>query len=944
MTGRDEKVVALRPRQKRTRVHHRMRFGTTLVAVSLLAGTLASLSFTAPASAAGSVTLTPIAIGFPSPNGIGYYAPSNSLVLSVNYPKGKPNNFDIVNSVGTFTPFGTISGLTNEVYIAAIQNSACQNGFTTGDLYFGTGVPGVIAKLSSNGTVLTNPWVTLPGETGLIRGGLYQDLACVAGGDLIVTTNAGDVWRVTASGTATEVASGFGGKFLEGPVTVPVDPARYGPWSGQILAADESNGVVWSIDPTTGKTGRSDIQGGLKIGHAEGVMVVPPNENFFGVDFGARTLLAAPASQFTGVVGDVVVATEQSGKLWDVVWNGTAFVEQDLLTKDAGQWEGTTFAAAGLPGINATTSITTSLSGGGKTGATISVPPSTAVTDAATLSGANSATATGTVTYNVYSDSACSVSAGSGGTVNVTAGSVPASSAVTLSAPGTYYWQASYSGDTSNAASTSTCGSEIETVTGLPTPSVTTAVQSGGQTVTSVPLGSSVSDQATVSGTAGTPTGTVTFTFFSNGTCTAPGTPDGTGTLSGGVATSAAEVPTATGSYSFMASYGGSSAYSSASGTCEMFTVTSSTVKTSLSETPSATTVTSGTPVTFTYDESNTGTAPITNVTVTGSSCGQATLITSSDGNTKTLDPGATWTFTCTETLSNTNSSTITVTDVATATGTANGTAAPPETAQAKVKVKPAPPCGLAVAVSPNPLVETGQSEVHGVVQVEACPGFAGDAVNIASSQLSASSATVTYEDLQGGTPSDPHMSSNDIQAILDDDGNATVVVDGFDCAPGQSVFDASMTVAPFLTALTTLKAEAPVVTASGVAGSPNPEVETGDTSSSGDSSVYAVFYVETDPVYAEQTVEISSPQLEAGCIRGWRWEPGNGGTAISGTGVNAGPRATTILDNDGNAVFVFKGSSSAAQTAVVTADVLAGTHTTYVTTYTVLPPQVTPS
>jgi len=928
----------------RTPIHHRMRLGTTLLAASLLAGTLASLAVTAPASAAGSVTLTPIAIGFPSPNGIGYYAPSNSLILSVNYPKGKPNSFDIVNSTGTFTPFGTVSGLTNEVYLAAIRNSPCQDGFTTGDLYFGTGVPGVIAKLSSNGTVLTNPWVTLPGETGLLRGGLYQDLACVAGGDLIVTTNAGDVWRVNAAGTATELASGFGAKFLEGPVTVPVDPARYGPWSGQILAGDESNGVVWSIDPTTGKTGRSDVEGGLKVGHAEGVLVVPPDENFFGVDFGARTLQAAPASEFTGVVGDVLVFTEQSGKLYDITWTGSAFVEKDLLTKDADQWEGTTFAPAGLPGIKATTSITTSLSGGGTTGATISVPPSTAVTDAATVTGANISTATGTVTYNVYSDSACTVSAGSGGTVNVTAGSAPGSSAVTLSAAGTYYWQASYSGDTNNAASTSVCGSETETVTGLPTPTVTTSVQSSGQSVTSVPAGSTVSDQATVSGLSGTPTGTVAFTFFSNGTCTAPGTPDGTGTLSAGVATSTAEVPATAGSYSFLASYGGDSAYSRATGTCEPFTVTSLTVKTSLTEAPSASTVTSGTPVTFTYGESNTGTAPITNVTVTGSSCGQATLITSSDGNTTTLDPGATWTFTCTETLSNTGSSTITVTDTATATGTANGAAAPPETAQAKVKVKPAPPCGIAVSVSPNPLVETGPSEVHAVVQVEACPGFAGDAVDIASSQLSTSCATVTFENLQGGTPSTPHVSPNDIQAILDDDGNATVVVDGVDCAPGQSVFDASMTVAPFLTALATLRATAPVVTPVGVTGSPNPEVETGDTSSSGDSSVYTVFYVETNPVYAEQTVEISSPQLEAGCIRGWRWEPGNGGTAISGTGVNAGPRATATLDDDGNAVFVFKGSSCAAQTAVVTADVLAGTHPTYVTTYTVLPPQVTPS
>ena len=92
---------------------------------------------------------------------------------------------------------------------------------------------------------------------------------------------------------------------------------------------------------------------------------------------------------------------------------------------------------------------------GARQGPSISVPAGTAVTDTATLSGTNVASAGGTVTYSVYSDNKCSDFVAGGGTVTVSAGSVPASSAVSLSTPGTYYWQASYSGDTSsnNAAS-----------------------------------------------------------------------------------------------------------------------------------------------------------------------------------------------------------------------------------------------------------------------------------------------------------------------------------------------------------------------------------------------------------------------------------------------------------------------------------------------------------
>jgi len=265
----------------------------------------------------------------------------------------------------------------------------------------------------------------------------------------------------------------------------------------------------------------------------------------------------------------------------------------------------------------------------------------------------------------------------------------------------------------------------------------------------------------------------------------------------------------------------------------------------------------------------------------------------------------------------------------------------------------------IAITISPNPLVETGASEIHAVIEVGALPNFAGDAVNIDSSQLSASCLNgVTYENLQlGGTTGSPHTSTNSISVIFDNDANATVVVDGTDCAPGTDVVEADLEVAPFVTVLSTLVVNPPIVTPVGLSGYPQvggvaQEVETGDTSTSGDSNIYAVFYVEENPVYAEQKVEIDSTQLDARCILGWRWEPGNltvvglGGFtspgAIAGTGPNTGAEATTVLDDDGNAVFVFKGTSCASGPSQVIADVLAGTGDTFVTTFTVNPPAPT--
>jgi hypothetical protein len=116
------------------------------------------------------------------------------------------------------------------------------------------------------------------------------------------------------------------------------------------------------------------------------------------------------------------------------------------------------------------TTIATSLSGGGNTGASISVNSGTAVTDSTTLTGANAAAASGTVTYTWYSDSACTVVASAGSAQTITTpGVIPASAPVTLAA-GTYYPVVSYSGDAGNLASSSHCGDEVLQVVANNTP------------------------------------------------------------------------------------------------------------------------------------------------------------------------------------------------------------------------------------------------------------------------------------------------------------------------------------------------------------------------------------------------------------------------------------------------------------------------------------------
>jgi hypothetical protein len=111
--------------------------------------------------------------------------------------------------------------------------------------------------------------------------------------------------------------------------------------------------------------------------------------------------------------------------------------------------------------VLAPTTTTTVQSGAGVTGASLTVPAGTAVTDQAHIAGALAASATGSVVYRVYKNSTCTLEASPASTATVNAGAVGASSAVDLGV-GTYYWKAEYSGDgVTNAGSVSACGSEI---------------------------------------------------------------------------------------------------------------------------------------------------------------------------------------------------------------------------------------------------------------------------------------------------------------------------------------------------------------------------------------------------------------------------------------------------------------------------------------------------
>ena len=291
-----------------------------------------------------SVTLTPISTPFNTPIGIDHHTPTNKVVMSVNYGTGgNPYNFEIVNSDGSRAQFSNVTGLTDEIKIATAKDNL--GGFAPGELFTGNGVDGQIVRISADGTTVQNPWVNLPGaDNGLMRGSLYVDRTGVWGGDLIVCTTVGQVWRVNSAGIPTLVVDlrdhQFGPVHLEGLVTVPNDVSKYGPFAGKAIAGAEAIAKVVVIGPEPSLT-LWDI--GVS---PEDIDLIPANQNFFGVDFGSGQLMGAPASAFAGMEGDILMAQEFPGYLYQVHWNGSIF-EVTLLAQVT-QWEHVTFSTAGI--------------------------------------------------------------------------------------------------------------------------------------------------------------------------------------------------------------------------------------------------------------------------------------------------------------------------------------------------------------------------------------------------------------------------------------------------------------------------------------------------------------------------------------------------------------------------------------------------------------------
>ncbi len=209
----------------------------------------------------------------------------------------------------------------------------------------------------------------------------------------------------------------------------------------------------------------------------------------------------------------------------------------------------------------------------------------TAANITATLAASSGSNDANVITFKVFGpQTTAPTSCTTGGTTVGTAtpagnNTYPASAGFTPSAAGTYWWFVSSGADSNNNAASSLCnsGSMTKTTVSLASPTLTTTLSAN-----SITAGGTAYDTSTLSGGTASAGGTVTYSYWSNNTCTIGQVVVGSAVTvtSGVVPNSSAATFNSAGTYYWQAVYSGDANNNGTSSTCtaitnEQLTVTS---------------------------------------------------------------------------------------------------------------------------------------------------------------------------------------------------------------------------------------------------------------------------------------------------------------------------------------------------------------------------------
>lgn len=252
---------------------------------------------------------------------IGFSYAGNKFVGSVYFGTNNNQLYQTDLNGNSVSTFGTpIPGASGEIYVSS---SLGLGGFGLRDVFASQG--NGIYRFNNDGTGGAN---FVSGLTGSVRGIAFDPYGAY-NNDMLVTTNAGRVYRVNSGGTATQIANL--GVDTEG---LDFAPQQFGSIAANTLVvASEGNGRLSAIDPTGSVSDLSLIVPGA----IEMLSFVPltlgnsgsPLEGFYAASYPVDVVHAA-ASEFVPYRGDAIVTAEGSHQIFQIHWDGTQFLATDI--------------------------------------------------------------------------------------------------------------------------------------------------------------------------------------------------------------------------------------------------------------------------------------------------------------------------------------------------------------------------------------------------------------------------------------------------------------------------------------------------------------------------------------------------------------------------------------------------------------------------------------
>jgi hypothetical protein len=298
-----------------------MRYLRTLSAASLAAAALAAGS-TMPVEAAllhTFVTSANISAVMGTSATIGFAYAGDKFIGSVQRDGTNVLYQTDLNggSVAVFAPSVSLAPTSASEHF--VTSSLGLGGFPSRDIYVASG--NGVMHISHDGTS-SNLFVS--GLAGGVRGILFDAVGSF-GNDMLITTITGDVYRANSAGTVTHIAS-------TGEDTEGLDIAVAGPFIGDLIVASEGSGNIRAINPTTGLLATPIAN----VASAEELTFVPlnlntgdPVEGFYGANY-AVDIQKGDASNFTSLLGDIIVTGETTHLVTDLHFNGTTYVPTTL--------------------------------------------------------------------------------------------------------------------------------------------------------------------------------------------------------------------------------------------------------------------------------------------------------------------------------------------------------------------------------------------------------------------------------------------------------------------------------------------------------------------------------------------------------------------------------------------------------------------------------------